>query len=1021
MLMRWIILISLLCACFYSNAQATKQYTFTHYSTANGLAANHGSFIRQDERGFIWISTINGLQRFDGNRFLTFRSDPFNKRSIPSDHIPVLYLDKRKRMWIIGSNNKVGLFNTKDFTFQETPVVYQQTYQNYRYKYFVETPDAKLLLYEIRGDIFRYDEAKRQFLPDFTTLPLPKGWRPANITWDSLNKKYWVTTDSGLVLYNPANKLLSYRGHNAEQDPVIKHYESLNLVHAIRIDFKRNISFFQWLPQQSLPLIHYYNRTTGQATVQNLKDALQLGYHELYGFLLQRNSRVWIYGMPLFIEWSPDRKTFVSAIAAANSGGNHVSFQTVSATLEDRNGNIWLATDNGVILFNPDAQLFNTYTLVPINKQEIIDATIRSLKQTKEGNIITSTVEAGLFYFDKAWNPLPLPSQMKAIQEQATIWDMHQHTKTGKFWFTLQRGEKAIAVFDALTNRLEWITDSVFNKRTVRQVEEDKEGNLWFGLQGGRVIKWQFNPTTNEKGYSLILDAYNHITKIYTDPKGYLWIGTAGSGLIKIDPKNNKVIKHFTTSTTEDNQLLGNNITDIIAYNDTTLIAVAGHLELVNLNNHKVTHLTAKEGLPSNTAVSIQKDKNGILWLGMKTGLCRVNLAHKAYTLYDRKDGLPYDNFSYPGAFQLLNDQLLFSTSKNAVVINSSFISSTPPSAPLITSFWSGSQLLQMDSLFQASRAVFSHNNSNITIAFSNLTYVKQHKVRYYYMLKGLDKEWKKADESNLAIYNYIPPGSYTFLVKSQNEDGIFSTSTTAFDIQIKPPFWKTGLFYALLALLLFGLLFIIDNERIKRVKTIHKIRAQIAVDLHKDISAALTDINLLSEMAKIKADKNPALSKDIIQRISTQSRNMKESMNEMLWSIDPNNDSMEKLLLRMKEFTDGFILIYHVDVEFHANQKVKQLPLNMRSRHELLQFYKDALHYTTQPFTCTSILVSMDYIKEQISLTLLATCTPKEEDAQHRTPFINNMEKRADALNATLDINTRPEGIEIRLQFSIA
>ena len=152
-----------------------------------------------------------------------------------------------------------------------------------------------------------------------------------------------------------------------------------------------------------------------------------------------------------------------------------------------------------------------------------------------------------------------------------------------------------------------------------------------------------------------------------------------------------------------------------------------------------------------------------------------------------------------------------------------------------------------------------------------------------------------------------LPPGDYLFMVESRNQDGVFSRSAAQIQIEVMPPFWRTWWFYALMALLFITLLYIYDKERVSRLRDLQGVRSEIAGNLHEEINITLNDINLLSEIAKLKADKDLDRSKDYIDQISQKSRGMIESMDDMLWSIDPKNDSMEKLLMRLKQYTEGF------------------------------------------------------------------------------------------------------------------
>jgi ligand-binding sensor domain-containing protein len=131
----------LLLLCLKAKSQHAEQFSFTHYGLAHGLASNIVNNIVQDSSGFIWLSTNNGLQRFDGNKFISFRSQAGRSNTLPSDEVNRLYQDRQKRLWVQTSDNKVGLFSTETFTYTEVPIRRQATERVYVEKSFIETAE----------------------------------------------------------------------------------------------------------------------------------------------------------------------------------------------------------------------------------------------------------------------------------------------------------------------------------------------------------------------------------------------------------------------------------------------------------------------------------------------------------------------------------------------------------------------------------------------------------------------------------------------------------------------------------------------------------------------------------------------------------------------------------------------------------------------------------------------------------------------------------------------------------------
>jgi ligand-binding sensor domain-containing protein/signal transduction histidine kinase len=929
-----------------------------------------------------------------------------------------MYYDRHFNLWIIAANEKVGIFNTRSFTFQEvrpegckkTTIVLE----------FLETPDGTILMQELHGYTYRYDKGKNRFVVDSTTIPHPKGWNCIRTVWDPSIKKYWMAADSGLALYNPSTKALSYRGHNVEQDEAIEAFQNETNVLDLTIDSAYNLSFHAWPPRWWFAYLFSYNRKTHKATKVNLVENMGIDYHELGSYLVQRNGRMWVYGHPVLTEWLPDKKTFVPVVNEYRNEQS-IKFDYVRALYEDGERNVWVATDNGLFFFNPDAQLFDNYSFLSPDGKETREHPATVLLQAWDSTIFVGCWGHPPFMYDKAFNPLPVPRRLlAALNKNWSIWDMHQHSKTGKIWMTLQSGETCI--YDPKTGNATKLVPPVFAQRTIRQVTEDREGNLWFGTQRGAIIKWSYIASNGDPavGYHEVCKP-GLVYKLITDSKGFIWAGIEwGETLIKIDPVTEKVIQRYSNKAPAGRALMSTAVTDLLEYNDSIMIAVSNGLNLINVYTNAIRHISAVNGLPSNTGVCIQKDAEGILWLGMSNGLCRINLQKNLFTLYDRRHGIVYDNFNIAGAHRLPSGQIAYTTDHNFLVLDPqrfAYSKSIPPD-PDFSSFKLSNVPLSLDSLLTLGKVVLPYNNNSIALEFSVLSFLKQKQPNYSYILEGFDKDWIKTEGTNQALYSYVPPGHYTFKVKALNQDGVYSNGMAELAIIVKPPFWRTWWFYAAVALAFSAILYQIDNERQHRRRALQDMRTQIAGDLHEEINVTLNDINLLSEIAKMKADKDLDRSKEYIDQISTKSRSMIESMDDILWSIHPENDTMEKMLFRIYEFTDGVKKTTGLDVELTVDKEVERLTLDMKARHEFLLFYKDALLYVIQHSVCSTVYISLEYLKSKLALKLLAQCNQHENPpGQQLMQMEYQMQRRADALNGLLDIISDRKSISIIMQ----
>ncbi|MGZ5191187.1 MAG: ligand-binding sensor domain-containing protein, partial [Flavisolibacter sp.] len=387
-------------------AQESKQYSFKHFSVTNGLASNTVSTVIQDKDGFIWIATVNGLQRYDGSGFITFKSKSSDPRTIPTNHIITIFEDKKKNLWLVGDNNKIGIFDTKKFIFKEVIIPPEQR-KFYIPQNFIESPAGDFLLLKEDGNLLKYVEKENRFILAPDALPGPKNWKRRSIVWDSARKKYWMSCDSGFAVYDPVTRHMNYRGHNIDNDAFINEYSHLMLSSHIFLEKSGDLVFNHWPKGSGGPNLYRYSfkRKNGKG--------FHIGhprYHEIAGWMQQRNGRLWIFGMPFLAEWiDMEGSNVIKFIPNEYKNEQSLKFDYAFNCFEDRENNIWIATDNGVFLFNPDAQVFSTYYMVQPNKP-FFEAPVQAIEEMPDGKVFVGCWGGVISCYDLNFNPQPLPS-----------------------------------------------------------------------------------------------------------------------------------------------------------------------------------------------------------------------------------------------------------------------------------------------------------------------------------------------------------------------------------------------------------------------------------------------------------------------------------------------------------------------------------------------------------------------------------------------------------------------------------
>lgn len=925
-------------------AQPPTHYTFSHYSTATGMLSNQVNTVVQDETGYIWTGTTDGLVRFDGSRYKNFQHRSGDSTTIPANAISQLLIDKRKNLWVLANNGRVGIFSTSQFKFREVAI----KVENYK----VLSTSIKKLLKDDAGNVFlligghevlMWNEKSNELSAANNFFPVKEGWGFTGFAQQPGTQKYWMALQSGgLAIYNRATGQLSYKGNNPEHESAIDRYSDIIFPCNFMFDSRGRFWFSAW--GSGFPYVYCYDVRRQQPVFEKYEFiSIFKSYNEVNDFFEQKDGTIWVTGLKVFARYREAEKKF-ELVLPGYQNERSIDYRHITALCEDRENNIWVGTgNNGLFRFNPSQEYFTNVRHVSRSTGKPGDGNPLSYYQEKDGTLLVGTWGDGLYRYDKNFNNIPLGIKGIPDKNFISVWDMFASQDANTVWLSCQPG---LYKYNRQQRSAIYINPPSLANRTIRQIAEDKKGNLWLGMQLIGLYKWDAAKGSNnfDAGISKFEAIPNVIINSITiDSKGYVWVTTSIDGLYVIDPENDSVLMHFHDKAQKELRLLEEGVSGVLEYNDSLMVITTPTRVLLYNRVSKRTRILGSAETMSGFTSSLQRDSSGNLWISTTAALYRASIKTRVFVRFNRDDGINNDFFVLSSSYKLPDGRLLFGSSGQFIVFNPSAvaISTTRPNIS-ITEFRVMNRALRVDSLLQLRQIELGYGQNSLSVDFSTMAYMSAHMIQY--TLSPIDKDWVSADKNNQAIYSYLPPGRYVLKFRTIDSEGRTELSALTLTIRIDPPFWKSWWFYSLLLLLAGGLLFGLDKARMQRKEAIQKMRSNIAGNLHEEVNTALNNINILSEMAKLKAETEPQKSKEFIEQIHSRSHNMIIAMDDMLWSISPDNDSMEKTVVRMQEFIDAQNNRKNANVSMLADARVKLLKLDMQLRHELFILFKESL-----------------------------------------------------------------------------
>jgi ligand-binding sensor domain-containing protein len=817
-----------------TKAQESFNYSFRHITQADGLLHNDVYAIVQDGKGFMWIATNNGLQRYDGSRFINYPETLTNPAEGHASGVE-MYADKKNNLlWVTNNSNLEKMELAKNHFTVYTPEELLKDPSFIFTSYRGANNESWVLG---RNAVYHYDSVtKKNVLYQFNIFP-PNTHQVSFIVTDSTGNNTLLAAGGELHLFDKKSKRVYSHNFNPGHHPLLQltFYATLGrFTRFVMMDSYQNIWVTTWGDT-----LYKYNDDTKNisryslSAIKTAEDGSKgVAASPLINCISEDdNHTIWIGTENAgLLRYNPEKDNFdYSIVQEKNSESIRYNYKIFSL-FQDKEQNIWIGTDKGISIFNPYRQYFKSIRHEENNSLSISKNEIISFIQTINGAIFIGTWGGGIALYDSSLH-FKKNIAFNGPHEKNFIWSFLQFDDN-TLWIGCQYGY--LLLYDMGTGATQTLHPPEMNSSTIPCMEKDDKGNIWFGLHNGRIIEWdreknKFFPYG--AGMQDSLKIASPINNIFIDRSQHCWVST-NDGFKEFDLEKRVYINTWLPDKKNVNSISGKTCHGIEEYDDSTLLigTIHGGLNFFNKKTKTFSHLTTADGLPSNTIYAIKKDAAGYVWFTTDYGLYKFNPAEKKIIPYSIEPGVINTSFASNKFYPLQDGQWLTFTGTEAISFLPRNLESQIIDKPKteITGFKLFDKPVFIDSLLFENKPVrLSYKENFFTVEFAALNFSGLQQTNYYYRLGGIDKDWVNGETKRFANYTDLQPGEYIFEVKAENGTSI--GETTSFKIIIAPPFWKTTWFSVLILLLAAALVYFLFRRRIAGIRHEAAMKQKIA------------------------------------------------------------------------------------------------------------------------------------------------------------------------------------------------
>ena len=834
-----------------------------HYTTEEGLSQNYVDCVYRDSRGFIWVGTWDGLNRFDGYSFITYRPGTDGK-SISDGFINDITEDKNGNLWIATRNgiNKF-VFKTEEFKhyLKDTNNVNKSISDNW----------VTSILFDKNNDLWigtlRTGVEKIKFDDDFNNIDTIQHFNIDFLDNKSITNEniYCLLEDHNGFIY--AGSLLGLDRIDPSTGIVSKYtdiqhpfYFPATVVHSLFEDSENIL----WIGTESglISIDHYKNKLTKYPVDRvrppgTNKKALSHGL--IKSIDEDKHGKILIGTLGGFHIFDKNTHEFYLFPSDENSlySLNNKFINDINC---DINGNVWIGTEKGGLnKYNVNQKQFYFMANDPDNPNSLNSNIINSIYED-EYNLWIGTAGGGLNRYNKKHKKFSHYKHIPYNKNSISL-DFISALAGNKYRNELWVGTWGCGLNQAkLSENSDKITFKTHRYNPIdpdgppfiyiSSILYDNDNNLWIGRPDGLEI---YDEKTRKFYVVQEAKTTNNIIKnvgcLYLDKKNVLWIGTT-TGLCRMKLHKGKTVKElsepdsiffFTNDPNDSLSLTGNFIVSILEDKTghmwfSTYGSGINRLEKLSEDGKKAefSHYTPADGLSNNVVYGMLEDKRNNLWLSTDRGLTKYNYIDKKTTIYYESDGIQSNQF-YWSAYFKNNKGIMYLGGTNGLnYFNPDSIKDNPILPPVvITDLKLFNQSLKVENNGILTKTIsetrvlhLKHDQNFISFEFSSLCYLSPDKNQYKYIMEGFDNDWTYTNaQRRYVTYTNLDPGVYTFKVNATNNDGVWSDKPAYIKIIISPPWWKT-IWFSLLFIIFIAA--VIISAFLIRVRELNKQKDQL-------------------------------------------------------------------------------------------------------------------------------------------------------------------------------------------------